>query len=173
MLIILCIGCSNPNNEIERLKDLSTHELDSIRNGITASYKDTIKIDTSVILGKGDTIRVKFVQFCTYDNKISTPQEYLDVYNLPVFQTHNFISKVEFKINSKIIYNGFITKDDFKNQLSDEYKKYGVLKYSPDIDIVGKEISIEYGIGIPLSGTEWGYIMEIDSAGKKRVGSLD
>lgn len=174
--LIYCVAfaaCSNSNNEIQRLKNFSTHELDSIRNSIVASYKDTVKVDTSVISDKGDTVKVKFRHFCTYDNKVNTPQEYLDVYNLSGFQTHNFISQVEFKINSKTIYRGIVTKDDFKDQLNDRLKRYGVLRYSPGVDISGKTITIEYGVGIPLSGVVWGYVIEIDSTGAKKTGSLD
>jgi len=170
---ILFIGCSNSESQTQKLKDLDRSTLDSIRNDVLDSYKDTIKVDTSVIIGKGDTVTVKFRHYCTYDKKINIPQEYLNIYKLSKFQTHNFVSQIEFKINSKTIYNGLITKDDFKRSLSDELKRYGVLKYSPDISISGKTVSIEYGIGIPLAGTELGYIMKIDSTGGKHPGSLD
>ena len=171
---MLFVGCSNTESQIQKLKDLDRPALDSIRNSVLNSYQDTIKIDTFFVVDKSDTVKVKFRHYCTFDKKINTPQQYLDVYKLSKFRTHNFVSQLDFKINSKTIYKGFITKDDFKNSLSVELKKYGVLKFnSPDIDVSGKTLSIEYGIGIPLSGTEWGYIMQIDSTGNKQAGSLD
>ncbi|MDR3695142.1 hypothetical protein [Mucilaginibacter sp.] len=170
---ILLIGCSGPESQVQLLKDKGKHALDSIRNEVLRSYNDTVRIDTAVI-EKGDTIKVKFRHYCTYDKKISTPREYLDIYKLSEFITHNFVSEIEFKINSKIVYKGLITKHDFNGSLSDDQKKYGVLNYHrPDISISGKTISIEYGIGIPISGRELGYEMEIDSTGKKQTGSMD
>jgi hypothetical protein len=171
----LVAGCSGraPKSALVRLQDLDKPKLDSIRRGVLNSYKDTIKIDTTEIAENGDTITAKFRHYCTYDRKINIPREYLDVYKLSNFQTHNFVSEVEFKINSRIIYKGLITKDDFNKSLSERWKKYAVLHYLPELSISGKELSIEYDISIPLAGEGWGYTMQIDSTGKKQAGSLD
>lgn len=148
-------------------------QLDSIKGEVLRSYNDTIKVDSTEIADNGDTVSVKFRQYCSYDNKISVPQEYLDIYGISKFQTHDFISEVEFKINSTIIYKGVISKNDFSRSLTSRLKKYGVLYYSPDLSISGKRLSIDYNISIPLSGEGWGYTISIDSTGKKRTGALD
>ncbi|MFC0515669.1 hypothetical protein ACFFGT_15725 [Mucilaginibacter angelicae] len=148
-------------------------QLDSIKDAVLRSYRDTIKVDSTEIADNGDTVSVKFRHYCSYDNKISVPQEYLDVYGISEFQTHNFISEVEFKINSRIIYKGAISKNDFSKSISMRLKKHGVLYYSPDLSISGKRLSIDYNINIPLSGEGWGYTISIDSTGKKITGSLD
>ncbi|WPV00057.1 hypothetical protein SNE26_29020 [Mucilaginibacter sp. cycad4] len=148
-------------------------KLDSIKGEVLRSYRDTIKVDSTEIADNGDTISVKFRHYCSYDNKISIPQEYLDIYGISKFQTHDFISEVEFKINSRIIYKGVISKSDFSRTITGELKKYGVLYYSPDLSISGKQLSIDYNISMPLSGEGWGYTISIDSTGKKLTGALD
>jgi len=67
------IGCSPTDLRIQRLKDMSVHSLDSIRNDVLLGYNDTVKVDTSVIINKNDTVTLKLRQYCTYDNKINTP----------------------------------------------------------------------------------------------------
>lgn len=148
-------------------------QLDSIKDKVLQSYRDTIKVDSTEIADNGDTISVKFRHYCSYDNKISAPQEYLDIYGISNFQTHDFISEVEFKINSRIIYKGIISKSDFSKSIPMRLKKYGVLYYTPDLSISGKRLSIDYNISMPLSGEGWGYTISIDSTGKKITGSLD
>ena len=174
VIYILAIGCGGTETRIQQLKKLNDLQLDSIRKRVLTSYKDTVKFDTAFVSDKGNTVFVKLRHLCTYDNKVNTPREYLDVYKLTKFQTHNFVTRVEFRINSKTIYDGFITKDDFKANISNDLKRYGVLKLNrPDIDISGDKLSIEYRIVIPLAGVDLGYIIEIDSAGIKHTGSLD
>lgn len=171
ILVFLLNRCGSPKTELEILSHL---KLDSIKNQIIAGYKDTIKVDTTFISNMGDTVVFKLRHYCTFDNKVSTPPKYLDIYKLSRFQTHNFVSNIEYKINSKTIFKGLITKADFKNLISYELKKYGVLQCSPvDINVYSGSFSIEYGIVIPLANLGGGIIHDIDSTGKKKFGQMD
>jgi len=90
------------------------------------------------------------------------------MYNLSSFQTHDFISALEFRLNSKVVFNGFIKKEDFKNLLDDELRKYGVLLY-PNLEVVDNGIAIQYSISVPLSDVGKGFTVEIDTLGKEHI----
>jgi len=175
MIIVfgILVGCTERDSEssLQLLIDKGKPALDSVRNEVLKSYQDTIKIDTSEIDGH-DTVSVKLRHYCTYDGKINLPKQYLDIYNLAKFQTHNFVSQLEYKINSRIIFKGIITKSDFVKHLDTTFEKYGVLKH-PDVSLSDGYISIEYIIGIPLAEEDQGFELEIDSTGKKITGHLD
>lgn len=170
-LLIRCSG-NVTDPPLRRLKELSAHERDSLMVTLLKSYKDTFKKDSVNIIAIGDTESVRVKHYCTYDGKINLPAKYLNVYGLETFKTHNFVSEVEFKINSKIIFKGIIKKESF-HLAGEDLKKYGVLSL-PDVAVSGKELVIAYGIGVPLTDYYQGYIIGIDSTGKiKYNGSMD
>jgi hypothetical protein len=148
----LLAGCSGspPNPGLRRLKELSAHERDSLMKTLLTSYKDTFKVDSVDIVAKGDTASVRVRHYCTYDGKIDLPAQYMSFYGLESFQTHNFVSEVEFKINSKVVFKGVISKETFGRSLNERQKKYGVLS-RPEVDLIGKQLSIEYGVGGSLN----------------------
>ncbi|MEZ2338934.1 hypothetical protein AB6735_25025 [Mucilaginibacter sp. RCC_168] len=175
MVYIICgmaMSCSGPepNSALRRLTAMNAHERDSLRKMVLASYKDTIKTDTTD-LKNGDTIIVRLKYYCTHDGKINVPQKYLNVYGLSKFQTHNFISEVEYKINAKILFKGIVTKEDFKNSLSNELERCGVLS-QPNIAVIEKRLLIGYDITVPLTDYHTGYLMTVDSTGKVYRGKL-
>jgi hypothetical protein len=132
------------------------------------SYKDTTKVDTVFLLSGNDSMFIKFRHYCTFDNKINVPVKFLKLYGLSKFQTHNFVSTLEMRINSKIVYNGVIRKGDFSALLDEELKKYAVLS-GPNIKFVGNRLDIDYSISIPLSDVGKGVTVAIDTLGNKHV----
>jgi hypothetical protein len=74
-------------------------------------------------------MRVKLRHYCTYDGKINLPPLYIKMYHLSKFRTHNFVSALEVKINSKLVFKGIIKKEDFEKLLFNQLKNYGVLLY--------------------------------------------
>jgi hypothetical protein len=175
-IAILMAGCANEATDptLQKVKKLNPHERDSLLKKLLAGYKDTFNVDTTEILANGDTETLRIRHYCVYDNKISVPREYLDVYGLTAFQTHNFVSDVEFKINSRIIFKGTISKAIFNKSISDRLAKSGTLSV-PYANMNSNGFTIEYGIGVPLTDYyDNGLIIKVDSTGKiKDTGTLD
>ena len=140
---------------------------EEIYNDLMKRYNEVIKIDTTFILNGHDTVTAKFTHYCTFDGNINLPDQYLVDFHLKKFQTHDFESKLELKLNSKTIFNSKITKKDFII-LADEYLgKYGTLFFpSVRTSQTGKSISIHYSFVIPLTDVGKGVSMEIDTLGK-------
>ncbi len=153
-------------SKLQQEKDDGVPSTDEILDGVRKSYKDTIKVDTTFIVMKHDTMRVKFRHYCTYDGKINLPNRYLKIYDIPKFQTHDFISSLELKINSKVVFKGIIKKEDFGSLLDDELKKYAVL-ISPNVKLSNNSLAIQYSISVPLSDVGKGVVMKIDTSGNK------
>jgi hypothetical protein len=83
------------------------------------------------------------------------------------------VSDVEFKINSRIVFKGTVSKATFNKSMSDKLKKSGTLSL-PFANVDSSGFTIEYGIGVPLTDYEQGFIMGVDSTGKiKYTSSLD
>lgn len=156
------------NSKLQQEKDDGEPSLTQILDDLRESYKDTTKIDTTFLLNGIDTVTVELRHYCTYDYKINLPVRYRRMYKLSSFQTHDFISTLEFRLNSKVIFKGFIEKEDFRNLLDDELKKYGVLLY-PNLEVEDNGIAIQYSISVPLSDVGRGFIVEIDTLGKKHI----
>ena len=79
--------------------DGPTPSLSSIMDDELKSYKETVKFDSIFVLKSKDTMAVKLRYFYTYDNKIKLPSNYVKIYNLKTFQTHNFITTLNLKVN--------------------------------------------------------------------------
>jgi len=156
------------NSKLQQEKDDGEPSLTQILDDLRESYKDTTKIDTTFLLNGIDTVTVELRHYCTYDYKINLPVRYRRMYNLSSFQTHDFISALEFRLNSKVIFNGFIKKEDFKNLLDNELRKYGVLLY-PNLEVADNGIAIQYSISVPLSDVGKGFTVEIDTLGKEHI----
>lgn len=139
-----CVAQSNKTISLVKLTD---------RQLLILSYKDTIKVDTVIVLNRKDTIAINLRHYCTYDGKINVPKNYLEESGETKLTTHNFVSLIKIKHNSKIVYNGFINKDKFENQkLDDELKKYGVLYYNGiGTNNYKDKITITYRVSIPLN----------------------
>jgi hypothetical protein len=175
-MVALLTGCANRTTDpaLRRIKQLNPQERDSLMKKLLASYKDTFKVDTTEILANGDTATLRIRHYCVYDNQISVPKEYLDVYGLTAFQTHNFVSDVEFKLNSKTIFKRTITKAIFSKSMNCRLLKSGTLSL-PYASIDSGGFTIEYGIGVPLTDYYGrGVIISVDSVGRiKYIGSMD
>ena len=156
------------DSELQQEKDEGVPSLTQILNDLRDSYKDTTRIDTTFLLNGIDTVTVKVRHFCTYDHKIDVPARYLKMYNLSSFQTHDFISFLDFKINSNEVFKGFIKKEDFRNFLDEELRKYGVLLY-PNLEVSKIGIALQYSISVPLSDVGKGFTIRIDTLGKKYI----
>lgn len=143
---------------------------EEIYSDLMKRYNEIIKIDTTFILNGHDTVTAKFTHYCTFDGNINLPDQYLVDFHLKKFQTHDFESKLELKLNSKTIFDRKITKKDFM-MLADEYiRKYGTLFFpSLKISQTGKSIAVDYSFVIPLTDVGKGVSMEIDTLGKTCV----
>lgn len=148
--------------------DDSSFSTSQILKDELSSYKDTLKIDTTFVMNSKDTMTVELRHYCTYDKKIDLPVQYLTIYNLTKFQTHDFITSLKFKMNSKTIFNSYIRKADFEKLLDGPLKEYGVLLY-PDIESSSKGLSLRYSISVPLSDVGNGFTILIDTSGNKHV----
>lgn len=133
------------------------------------SYKSVIRIDTSFSVNGKDTIRVLLRHYCTYDSKINVPSQYLKLYGLTKFKTHDFVSSLIVKVNSKTIFKGAIKKDNFNKVLDDKLIRYGVL-ISPNVEFVNDSLAVQYSISIPLTDIGKGVKVSIDTSGKAKFG---
>jgi hypothetical protein len=190
-LSVFIIGCSNRSgrNKTLDIKDTASkgnvktfphHDegddgpspsLANILNDVLKSYKYTVKVDTSFLVNKRDTITIKLRHYCTYDNKINLPARYLKMYGLSTFRTHNFISALLVKRNSRVIFNGSIKKEDFDKLLDNEFKKYATLS-APNIKLVDGGLSIQYSITVPLTDVGKSVTMKIDTLGNQHIITL-
>lgn len=155
-------------SKLQQEKDDGVLSNSDILDDQLSSYKDTVKIDTTFLLKGHDMMTVKLRHYCTYDNKINLPTRYLKIYNLTEFHTHNFLSALNVKINSKEIFNGFIKKEDFEKLLDDELRKYAILLY-PNVHLSNDRLEIQYSISVPLSDVGKGFTIQIDNLGNKHV----
>jgi len=155
-------------SKLQQEKDDGVPSTDEILDDVRKSYKDTIRVDTTFILMKHDTMTVKFRHYCTYDGKINLPTRYLKIYGIQKFQTHDFISALEVKINSKVVFKGIIKKEDFGSLLDDELKRYAVLM-SPNVKLSNNSLAIQYSISVPLSDVGKGFTVKIDTSGNKHI----
>ena len=159
---------AKPKSELQQEKDDGAPSLSSILNDQLKSYRDTIRIDTTFYINGHDTMHISLRHYCTYDNKINLPARYLKIHNLTEFKTHSFISALKVKINSKVIFKGFIKKEDFEKLLDDELKKYAVL-IGPNVELSNNGLSIQYSISVPLSDVGKGVTIKIDTSGNKYI----
>ncbi|SEP30053.1 hypothetical protein [Mucilaginibacter sp. OK283] len=151
-----------------RLEDDPTPTLKSILHDELKHHHEITKVDTLFVLKQGDTLKVKLRHYCTYDGKINLPPRYLRMYGLKKFKTHNFITALLVKRNSKLIFKGFIKKDDFLHLLDDSLKKYGVLLF-PNVEFDQDNLNIQYSISIPLTDVGRGFTLTISKLGEKTV----
>jgi hypothetical protein len=149
-----------------RLEDDPTPTLKSILHDELKSYHEVTKVNTLFLLKRGDTLKVKLRHYCTYDGKINLPPRYLRMYGLKKFKAHNFITALQVKRNGRLIFKGFIKKDDFLSLLDDSLKKYGVL-LSPNIEFDQDGLNIQYSISIPLTDVGRGFTLTINKLGNK------
>jgi hypothetical protein len=159
---------ANKKSTLKQKNDNREPTTKSILEDLRKSYKKPVKIDTIFLLNGQDTMKVKLKHYCTYDGKINLPLQYLKMYNLTKLQTHDFMSTLEVKINSKVIFKGLIKKADFAELLDDRLKKYGVLLY-PNVEFSNDSLAIQYSIAVPLTDGGKGFTMKIDRSGNKHV----
>jgi hypothetical protein len=162
------VSTPKPDSNYQRVSADVKPSLSDILSDELKSYKDTTKVDTVLFMNKYESMFVRLRHYCTFDYKIELPSRFIKMYGLSKFQTHNFISTLEIKINSKSIYNGIITKADFDTLLEDELKKYGVL-LEPNVELNNNELEIDYSISIPLSDVGKGVSIVIDTLGGKHA----
>ncbi|WDF76856.1 hypothetical protein PQ469_23515 [Mucilaginibacter sp. KACC 22773] len=151
-----------------RLEDAHTPTLKSILHDELKRHHEITKVDTLFVLKQGDTLKVKLRHYCTYDGKINLPPRYLRMYGLKKFKAHNFITALQVKRNSKLIFKGFIKKDDFLSLLGDSLKKYGVLLF-PNVEFDPDGLNIQYSISVPLTDVGRGFTLTISKLGEKTV----
>ncbi len=141
----------------------------------TKTYKDTVNKDTSFFINGTDKVEIKVRYYCTYDKKIVLTGQYLEIYDAKghlvkapdKFVTHNFVSDVKVKLNSKPIFNGIVKKENFANQgLEDDLKQFGVLAFQA-ISKYSRGFTIYFRIGIPTNEYRGEVAtLDFDSAGR-------
>jgi hypothetical protein len=151
-----------------RLEDDPTPTLKSILHDELKRHHEITKVDTLFLLKRGDTLKVKLRHYCTYDGKINLPPRYLHMYGLKKFKAHNFITALQVKRNGRLIFKGFIKKDDFLNLLDDSLKKYGVLLFT-NVEFDQDGLKIQYSITIPLTDVGRGFTLTISKLGEKTM----
>jgi hypothetical protein len=107
-LIVLIIYCFNPvfskqinyptintlpdtthKTKLQQGDDDPTPSLKSILKDEFKSYNEVTRVDTAFKLKDGQIMKIKLRHYCTYDGKISLPHQYLRMYHLSKFRTHN------------------------------------------------------------------------------------
>ena len=84
------------------------------------------------------------------DSAIKVPKNYVDIYKLDSFVTHNFVTILRLEKNNKTIIQRRVYKRDFEKFLFQQLKKYGAL-LCPSLDLSNGTIDLDYSISIPLT----------------------
>jgi hypothetical protein len=98
------------------------------------------------------------------DSAITVPKQYVNIYKLDSFVTHNFVTEVKLDKNSKTIFQATVYKKNFEKFLYPQLKEYGIL-FCPEINLSRDTIELDYSISIPLTDIGVGVEMIINRDG--------
>jgi hypothetical protein len=170
------LACNNDSHEISgtagdssraanKNADTSSEdqELDDIVKEYIKQYQNPLTVDSVLVIGN-DSFRINFRHYCLMDSAINVPGKYTEVYGLPNFITHNFVSSVKVEKNGTGILDTMIYKKDFNRFIDDNLKQYGVLLY-PVLKLGNGIIQINYSISIPLTDVGTGVSARISKEG--------
>ena len=131
-----------------------------IRESYFLSYQDTIVLDT-VFTIQNDIIHLIGMYYCDNNSMLLIPSSYY--VDKRDFRTHNFISKIRISSNKIPLVDTIVTKNDFKEVITDEFRKYGVLlsPYFRNYNIQDSSISLGYSISVPLTDIGMGVNLKI------------
>ncbi len=132
-----------------------TPSFDEDRRRYIQSYDKIEKIDTTVKIGSGETLHLYTSYYCLYDSSLIIPRKYVfddkGKYVGKPFLTHNFKSKIILVYKQDTVFNQDIDKKVFKNYLTPELKKYGII-LSPELESINADgIKLGYSISIPVT----------------------
>jgi len=138
-------------------------DLQSIFDGYVARYKRPCVIDTSFSIATGRyTFHAEHT--CLMDSGITVPKDYVYMYKLDSFVTHNFVTHVRLTRNDRTILERAIRKEDFDKVLYTSLQRYGAL-FCPDFRIGKGRILLHYSISIPLTDVGIGAYADVDGKG--------
>ena len=171
MILLIIVSCNNAKNEVgtpvasdssitvtpdsNSVAGVKADEypegltLEEIREDYVKMYYTQLNIDTSFLFDS-DTIRFRFQYHCKMDSAVTVPKNYVEMYGLENFVTHNFTSSVLITQDQQTILKREINKNDFDKLLEDHLKEYAVL-FVPTIHYSADSIAIHYSISIPLT----------------------
>jgi hypothetical protein len=160
----IAIKDSNPSVAHNRSADTSANqELASIYDEYIGRYKRPCIIDSVFAFGT-DTFKMHFKHYCLMDSAITVPKQYVNIYKLDSFVTHNFVTEVKLDKNSKTIFQATVYKKNFEKFLYPQLKEYGIL-FCPEINLSRDTIELDYSISIPLTDIGVGVEMIINRDG--------
>ncbi len=144
-------------------KNDGNQELADMYNEYVARYTKPCIIDSGFIFGI-DTFQLRLKHYCLMDSAIKVPKQYVYMYKLDSFVTHNFVTTVRLDKNSKTILQRTVYKKDFEKLLYQQLKEYGTLR-CPSMKLVNDSIELDYSISIPLTDVGIGITMVINRDG--------
>ena len=139
-------------------------ELNNIVKEYLESYKDTVKIDTSLTY-EDKRIQISFRHYCLFDSAVNIPEKYIRTYRLHQFVTHNFQSSLKIIADGELTIDTVIRKNLFEKKLHQELKDYGILT-APNFSIADDHVLVDYSISIPLTDVGTGCSLLCDFKGK-------
>ncbi len=141
----------DPSSDTAEIED--AHFFSEQRRQFIASYKEKIKIDTTIITKQKDTIRVHLDYYCLLDSAVTIPEKFVLEGGKYPFITHNFAADILVKKNDKIVFSEKITKPFFEKLLDENLIKYGVLLYPVlnGYDLNKNNLVIGFSVSIPVT----------------------
>lgn len=134
-----------------------------VYNDYVSEYEKRHTIDTGFAVG-ADSFRLQLTHYCLHDSAIKVPREYVYMYGLDSFVTHNFATTVRLDRNNRTILQRIVHKEDFDALLDKGLKKYSALLY-PEMGVVKDSVYLYYSISVPLTDVGIGVHMVVDRAG--------
>lgn len=179
-MLAFIIGCSSKKETTANTSDVKKVELKSdtsfyAKQQIAAikkvenSYDEKLIIDTVLEL-KNKSVQVHFEYLCLKDSILTIPSKYYELGN--EFSTYEFSSKLEISSQDQVLFDGTITKRDFKKLLTEEILTYGTLRFPSFRGVTSDslELSVHYTIGIPGTDLGTGVTVYLDEDGNTRIG---
>jgi len=138
-------------------------DLQSIFNDYIGTYKKPCVIDTAFSIGT-DRYTFHAEHECLMDSGITVPKDYVYMYKLDSFVTHNFLTHVRLAKNDKSIVEKTIYKKNFDSVLRPDLKRYAVL-FCPYFLLKDNRILLHYSVSIPLTDVGIGAYADMDGKG--------
>ncbi|UII26133.1 hypothetical protein LVD15_22955 [Fulvivirga maritima] len=139
--------------EIEPNKEeiVDNNPFERMREDYVTSYSNTIETDT-VANVSGKEVMITLKHYCLFDSAVVLPNKYIwGSDSLQQFITHNYVTDIVVTNLLDTLVKQTASKQDF--QLSEELKKYGVLKkpHFRRVDSLTNELILHYSISIPIT----------------------
>jgi len=148
---------------VDTSKDDEDEDLIKMYKDYVDQYKKPCIIDSVFALG-GDTFHLHVKHYCLLDSAIKAPGQYVKMYKLDSFVTHNFATVLKLDKNGKTILERTVYKKDFEKFLRPPLQKYGAL-LCPELSLSANQVKLDYSISIPLTDVGVGVTVLIDRNG--------